>query len=122
MNEPLNRDLLAQHLESKMAAEKLSIRSAAEQIGCSAATLTRLLKGSDAPNYPEGENLIKAASWAGKSLADFMASEESSTIGDVEAHLRALPDLPPDAADGIIAMIRSLYDSRRLSKKEGERG
>lgn len=124
MSEHVDRDLLADYLKSKMRAEGLSIRAAAKQVGCSAATLGRLLKGSEAPNYPEGENLVKASSWVGKSLEHFMDPEtrQPSTLADVEAHLRALPELPEDAAEGIVAMVRSLYDARRLSKKGKEEG
>jgi hypothetical protein len=46
---------------------------------------------------------------------------KSSTIADVETHLRALPDLPKDAAEGLIAMVRAVYDDRRL-KAPGEKG
>jgi hypothetical protein len=45
----------------------------------------------------------------------------SSTIADVETHLRALPDLPKDAAEGLIAMVRAVYDERRI-KTPGKKG
>src|SRR3954466_16070589 len=99
----LDRDLLAGHLQSRMRSEDLSIRAAAEQIGCSPATLGRLLQGSSSPNYPEGVNMIRAANWLGKSLSDFEPGmdKENSTIADVELHLRGLKDLPPDAVEGL---------------------
>ena len=40
----LDLDRLATHLRTKMEEDDLSIRSAAEKIGCSAATLARLLR------------------------------------------------------------------------------
>lgn len=112
----LDRALLARQLQSKMRAEGLSIRVAAAQIGCSPATLGRLLQGADSPNYPEGVTLIRAANWLGKSLSyfDLNRRAQSSTITDVETHLRALPDLPKDAAEGLIAMVRAVYDERRI--------
>lgn len=112
----LDLDLLAQHLQSKMRAEGLSIRRAAQEIGCSPATLGRLLQGSGSPNYPEGVNLIRAANWLGRSLSDFEVGQRKhvSTIGDVEAHLRALRDLPQETIEGLAAMIRAVYDERRI--------
>lgn len=118
----LDRDLLAEHLRSRMRSEDLSIRAAAEQIGCSSATLGRLLQGSSSPNYPEGVNLIRAANWLRKSLADFEvgASKKGSTIADVEVHLRGLKDLPPDAVEALLAMVRAVYDQRRIKKGSRE--
>jgi transcriptional regulator with XRE-family HTH domain len=112
----INRRLLADRLESKMRANGLSIRTAATQIGCSSATLGRLLQGDDSPNYPEAATLIRAANWLGKSLSFFDLHKRApvSTIADVEMHLRALPDLPRDAAEGLIAMVRAVYDERRF--------
>jgi transcriptional regulator with XRE-family HTH domain len=118
----LDRDLLAEHLRSKMRSEDLAIRGAAEQIGCSSATLGRLLQGSSSPNYPEGVNLIRAANWLGKSLADFEegAGNKGSTIADVEMHLRGLKDMPPDAIEALLAMVRAVYDQRRITKGRRE--
>ncbi len=114
----LDRDLLASHLKSKMDDEKLSVRGAAREIGCSASTLGRMLMGSDAPNFPEGTNLIRAVSWLGKSLTNFeFQQRRDSTIGDVEAHLRALPDLPLDATEGLVAMVKAVYDERKIRSK-----
>jgi transcriptional regulator with XRE-family HTH domain len=116
----LDLGLLAQHLQSKMRVERLSIRRAAQEIGCSPATLGRLLQGSGSPNYPEGVNLIRAANWLGKSLSEFEAGQRkpASTIGDVEAHLRALRDLPQETIEGLAAMIRAVYDERRIKDPE----
>lgn len=119
---PFDRDKLARHLHSKIDTEKLSVRAAAAEIGCSPATLTRLLKGARAKNYPEGLNLIRAASWVGKSLAHFTGGEiEETTIADVEAHLRALPDLPEDAAEALVSMVQAAYDAYRLREKKGKK-
>ena len=114
----LDRELLASHLKSQIEHEKLSVRSAASEIGCSASTLSRMLLGSKAPNFPEGSNLIRAVSWLGKSLTNYETqARRDSTIGDVEAHLRALPDLPPDAAEGLVAMVRAVYDERKITRR-----
>ena len=41
----LDRDLLARYLRTKIDSEDKSIRAASEEIGCSAATLSRMLRG-----------------------------------------------------------------------------
>jgi transcriptional regulator with XRE-family HTH domain len=118
----LDLDRLATHLRTKMEKDDLSIRSAAEKIGCSAATLARLLQGSKAENVPDSVNLMRAASWVGKRLGDFEVgkSKPSSTLGDVEVHLRALPGLSKADAEGLVAMVKAAYDAAaKLRAKKG---
>lgn len=120
----LNLDLsrLATYLRNKMEAEGLSTRTAAPKIGCSPATLARLLQGSKAETVPDSVNLMRAASWVGKSLADFEAGKRktASTLGDVEVHLRALPGLSKADAEGLVAMVKAAYDAAtKLRAKKG---
>lgn len=113
MHEPsIDLDLLAQHLTSKMEEEELSLRPAAEEIGCSPATLSRLLKGADAPNYPDSITLMKAASWVGKRISDFETGNKTpATLADVEVHLRALPGIDAGDREALVAMVRAAYDA-----------
>ena len=118
----LDLDRLATHLRTRMEENGLSIRSAADKIGCSAATLARLLQGSKAENVPGSVNLMRAASWVGKRLGDFEVgkSKPSSTLGDVEVHLRALPGLSKADAEGLVAMVKAAYDAAaKLRSKKG---
>ena len=120
MGDSFDRDALATAVREKMGKHALSIRDAASEIGCSPATLSRVLQGSSSSSYPAGETLVKAAGWTGRSLFALSRPGSSairptpSTIADVELHLRALPDLPADAAEGLIAMVHAVYDKRRL--------
>ncbi len=118
-------DKLALYLRNKMEEGKLSIRAAAGKIGCSPATLTRLLQGSKSANTPDAENLARAASWVGRSLGEFAKGLEPQvkSIADVEVHLRALPGLRPADADGLVAMVKAAYDSVkfRTTKKSAQR-
>ena len=113
--EPFDRDLLAVHLKNKMKDEALTIRAAADKIGCGPATLARMLQGSESDNFPQGKTLLQAVSWVGKSMAEFEQGPEHqpSSYAEVEAHLRALPSLPPEAIDGIMNMVRALSDAKR---------
>lgn len=109
----LDRDLLATHLRTKIDSEGKSIRAASDEIGCSAATLSRMLRGSRAANFPDTRNLFRAASWLGKSIADFEPGvrNTSSTLADVEVHLRALPELSDKDKEALVAMVKALYDA-----------
>lgn len=119
MRDSFDRDALATEVREKMTKRELSIRDAAREIGCSPATLSRMLQGSRSSSHPEGETLVKAASWTGRSLFELSrpgssALRPDSTIADVELHLRGLRDLPEDAVEGLIAMVHAVYDKRRL--------
>lgn len=109
----IDLDRLAVHLSAKIEDEGHSLRSAAEEIGCSPATLSRLLRGSETPNYPEAVNLFRAVSWVGRSISEFEKSKKvyESTIADVEVHLRALPGLSKDQAEALVAMVRAARDA-----------
>jgi transcriptional regulator with XRE-family HTH domain len=109
-------DELSTRLRSKMQEQQLSIRAAAKEIGIGAATLGRLLQGSDSKNVPDLSNLDKAAVWLGRSLSQLASSDQSpqSTIADVEVHLRALPDLDPRDVDFLVAIVKAGYEAKRL--------
>jgi transcriptional regulator with XRE-family HTH domain len=113
-------DLLASHVRSKIESEGLTIREAAARIGCSPATLVRLLKGSETPNYPDSTNLFKAASWVGRSIAEFQQGmrKPTSTMADVEVHLRALPGLAREDREALVAMVRAAHDAAHKLRSE----
>lgn len=106
-------DLLATHLRDKIDADKLSARKAAEEIGCSPATLSRMLHGSKGSNVPDSVNVLRAVSWLGKSVADFEKGggkpRTTSSIDEVAAHLRALPGLSSSVAEALVAMVKAAY-------------
>jgi transcriptional regulator with XRE-family HTH domain len=108
-------DELATRLRSKMEERDLSIRGAAAEIGCGAATLSRLLQGSESPTTPDLANVDKATAWLGLSVADLGSSQGAvpSTIADVEVHLRALPDLSPPDVEALVAMVRAGYETAK---------
>jgi len=113
-------DRLAKELEEKMREEELSLRSAAGEIGCSPATLSRLLKGADTPNVPDTNNLFRAVSWLGKSISDFEegSSPSTSSMTEVEIHLRALPGLGQKDKDALVAMVKAAHDAFKIRKKK----
>jgi transcriptional regulator with XRE-family HTH domain len=113
-------DALAAYLNDAMKNKELSVRAAAEQIGCSAATLTRLLKGSDSDTVPDSINLMRAAAWLGKNLSDFEPRRlpQASSLAEIEVHLRALPGIDRTDAAALMDMVRAGYElARRGSKR-----
>lgn len=100
-----------------------SIRTAAPEIGCSAATVGRLLQGAGSENVPDTVNVMKAVSWLGMSLSDFepAGAARESTLADVEVHLRGLKGISDDTADAIFAMVKAAYDSAATTKQPGKR-
>lgn len=118
---PVDLDHLAKELQDKMRQEDLSLRAAGGEIGCSPATLSRLLRGSAAPNWPDTENLFRAVSWLGKSLSDFEKgrSPSTSSLAEVELHLRALPGVTEKDKEALVAIVRAAHDTFRHRKKKG---
>lgn len=113
--ELIDRDLLAEHLQQRIDERDLTIREAAGKIGCSPATLTRLLKGKEADNYPDTKTIIKATSWLGRSLSDFEPGKRptASSMAEVEVHLRALPGLTNEDREALVAMVKAAHDAAR---------
>src|SRR5258705_12189185 len=88
---------LGDRVRAKRRSKKLSIRQAAEEVGVSAPTISRVERG----HLPERENLLRLARWAGVRidpvLHDYTGRRrnavvhglDASTVEAVELHLRA---------------------------------
>jgi|SRR5450759_1085648 len=116
-----NLDLLALHLKDALEEQKLSVRAAAGKIECSPATLSRLLQGTSSRFTPDSENLLRAVSWLGRNLSDFTteATTTTTSIADVEVHLRALPGLSAGDAEALVAMVKAAYRTVQRREQEG---
>lgn len=115
----IDLDLLARYLKERMDEQNLTLREAAKEIGCGHATLARLLQGAAAPNTPDSLNLIRAASWVGKSLDDItkgMRSKKASVV-DIEAHLRAMPDLEEPDVQAIVAFTKAVISAKKKQSR-----
>ncbi len=117
-----DRDLLASYLRNRMDEHELSLRKAADQMGCSAATLSRLLAGSESNYDADTATLTAAATWLGRSLADFDPDRRpsESSLAEVEMHLHALPDISEADARAMMAVIKTLYDDKRTRRPDKE--
>lgn len=58
-------DYLAVLIASRQRARALGLRGVAEEMGVSASTVMRLLRGSKSPNWPDYRVLSAAAKWVG---------------------------------------------------------
>jgi len=106
-------DLLAEYLKTKIETGRYSIRRAAKEIGCSPATLSRLLEGSKSGYTPDTVNLVRAAAWLKCSLSDFQSINRpiDTSLEEVEVHLRALKGVSERTSEAMIAAVRALYDT-----------
>lgn len=92
----------------------VGLREAAEQIGISAATLSRVERGD---HLPDRDNLFRLTRWL-EGAADRRDVPEPHapgvpTMEAVELHLRADPGLTADDADALARMLRLAYDRLR---------
>lgn len=109
----LDLDLLAEAIKAQMDARDISLRTAAEEIGCSASTLSRLLQGRAAETTPDTKNLIRTTSWLGRSLSDFSPSRKTTapSLAEVFVHLRALPGLDAQDKEQLVKLVKAAHDS-----------
>lgn len=117
---PVDLDRLALHLRNRLVHDELSLRGAAGKIGCSPATLSRLLKGGKSPNMPDAEILFRVVSWLGRSWSDFAPATPPppSNISDVEIYLRALPDLRPRDKEALVGIVKAAYQQFQSHDKD----
>jgi transcriptional regulator with XRE-family HTH domain len=119
--ETIDLDRLAKELSDKIRVNNQSLRDAADEIGCSAATLSRLLKGSKGENVPDTKSLLRSVSWLDKSLADFeqRRAPSATSMTDVEVHLRALPGISESDKNALVALVRAAHDEFSTRSKKG---
>jgi transcriptional regulator with XRE-family HTH domain len=115
---------LGDRVRAKRRSKKLSIREAAEEVGVSAPTISRVERG----HLPERENLLRLARWAEVQIDPVLhdSAQEArnaavhgpaaSTVEAVELHLRADKNLSRGDAEALSEMFRLAYDA--LSAKQ----
>ncbi|MCA9751668.1 MAG: helix-turn-helix transcriptional regulator [Gemmatimonadetes bacterium] len=104
----------------------LSLRSAAEQCGVSASTLSRIEREEARPDI---DTIRRVVDWAGLPLEKVLlrrrdtegrrkpASKPAEVMARFEAHLRAEPNLDPDTADALAGFLKIAY--REMLRKKG---
>lgn len=113
---------LGELIRTRRKEEHLTQSLAAEKIGISAATLSRLERYDEGSPAPDVATLSKVTRWLGVPLADYMASEleedvqqrirhnRGNTPALVEAHLGADRRLDAKTAAALSELFRAAYD------------
>ena len=116
----IDKDLLASHLRHRLRQEALSQRSAAAQMGCSPATLSRLLSGSASGHGADTATLAIAALWLNRSLADFDVARRpvTSSLADIKMHLLALPQFTAADVHVVMAVVEALQEIKRKNRSK----
>ena len=126
---PASAQLLdAEHLVTRVKSRRrglgLSLRDAADAIGVSAATLSRIESGG---RLPGRDTLLRIAHWLGVSL-DLSEPERSrdhgvssapplTTVEAVELRLRTDRDLAPADAEALSELFRIAYERFKTRRR-----
>lgn len=112
-----NLDLrdLGQLVLSERTRRRMSLREAALDIGIPFNTLARVEKGH-VPDLPKFKRLVE---WCGADITQFFEAQEKATATTdiIAEHLRADRNLPSEAADQIVGIVRQLYDALARPEK-----
>lgn len=121
MSEP-EVDVVALHraLDFRRDKNGLSWREAAEEIGVSASTLTRMAQGAS----PDVDGFAKMVTWLGVSADDFItrgdapkpAAKDEDLVHVVSRHLRASKELDPKSAHALENIIQAAYKQMKELK------
>lgn len=108
----LNLEALYGALDTKRRAAGMSWRKAAEEIGVSASTLTRMAQGAN----PDVEGFSKMVLWLGESADQFIGGAQKVRAQKpedlrvvVSRHLRASKELSPESARALENIIDAAY-------------
>lgn len=96
-------------LREKRSREHLSIRQAAEAAGVSFSTLSRIESGSQ----PDLATFLRLCRWLEVEPGELFLkgpTRPGGTIQEVTRHLLADPALSTEAAEGILKIVRDLYE------------
>jgi transcriptional regulator with XRE-family HTH domain len=106
----VDTELLGDLIRRRRKTDGLSLRDAADQMGVSAPTLQRVESGQP----PNSANLIRIAEWLQLPVDEVLRkgkkpANQLATVAQIEVHLRADPNLSPDAAEAIADAVQKLY-------------
>ena len=116
MPQTIDPATLAQRVRARRTGRRQSVREAADDVGVSPATFSRVERGDYVPGR---ENLLRFAAWLGIPIQDLVAdgvlpteaSPPESTPEAVAVHLRADKNLSPEDAEVLQEVFRSAYQA-----------
>ena len=100
-------------LDSERQSRKLTWKKVADEAGVSASTLTRMAQG----RRPDVDGLAALCRWSGINADDFFRGEserrEVEAMTQLTTYLRADPNLSPEGAAALEAILRAAYERLR---------
>ena len=102
-------------LDAARQSRSLSWRQVADRAGVSASTLTRMAQGK----RPDVDSLAALTSWSGLEVEKFLGGAlrpEGEPLAKIVTYLRSDPNLTPEAADALDAVIKATYERLRTSE------
>lgn len=104
-------DLIRRRLVKTRKAQSLTLREVGEQIGVSAATLSRFEKKQSKPDLETLERLIQWLDLDRAAVFNAPSEKTTDTPRVVRAHLRADRNLEPRAAEALAESFDRLYQA-----------
>lgn len=106
----INVELLYEALDQKRAAEKLSWRGLAQELGVTPSTFTRMVQG----RRPDADTFAAMVRWLGLPMDQFVTGgREPEPIDMIGTYLRMDRNITAEAANAIEEAIRALYNHMR---------
>jgi transcriptional regulator with XRE-family HTH domain len=102
-------------LDSQRQSRRLTWKKVAEEAGVSASTLTRIAQGK----RPDVDSMAALLAWSGLKIDSFIARPEDAPqkkadpLADITAYLRADPNLSPEGASALEAVLKAAYEKLR---------
>jgi transcriptional regulator with XRE-family HTH domain len=118
-NKGFKGDAFYRALENTVTARSKTWKQVSADTGVSASTLARMAQG----RRPDAASLAALSAWAGLNPSDFVdapyKAQQPEPIARISTLLRTDPNLDPESAEAVEAIVRAAYE--RLRKPERER-
>ncbi|SRR6266446_1259840 len=105
-------------LSATVRARGLTWKRVAQETLVSASSLTRMAQGRS----PDAASLASLSAWAGLNPAEFVRlaarPQSRESLGAISTLLRADPNLAPDAAQALEAMLNAAYDQLKAKSEK----
>lgn len=102
-------------LDSQRQSRGINWRQVAKESGVSASTLTRIAQG----RRPDVDSMAALLAWSGLDADSFVIRDRevrAEPLAQITAYLRADPQLSPEAASALEAVLKAAYDKLRNMK------
>jgi transcriptional regulator with XRE-family HTH domain len=112
-NKGFDGDGFYRALENTVTARSKTWKQVAAETGISASTLARMAQG----RRPDAASLAALSAWAGLNPSDFVRAaykaQQPEPMAKISTLLRSDPNLDPQSADAVEAIMRAAYERLR---------